>query len=100
MQVKGWQGSAELNGAVVTVRRWMRGSTTIPVDRITAIEIVRAGVGFRAIRFNVAGGTVEARRASPLGSYTAALRDPYSVLFRSGRLGEFEAFRDAVQRSG
>lgn len=97
MQVKGWQGRAVLDSRCVTVHRWMRGSTRIPVERIAAVEIVRAGVGFHAIRFNVAGGTLEKRRASPLGSYTDALRDPYSVLFRSGRRPEFEAFRDAVQ---
>ena len=63
MKVRGWQGSVSFDGERVTVSRWLRGRTTIPVSRVGAVEIVRAGVGFWAIRFSTGGGTLEARRA-------------------------------------
>lgn len=96
MELNGWQGRVACDGQRVTVSRWLRGTTTIPTSQIGSVEIVRAGIGFRAIRFSTQGGTLESRRRSPLGSYTAALRDPYAVLFRSGRRQEFETFRDEV----
>lgn len=95
MDVKGYQGSVSFDGQTVTVSKRGRGAVSVPVDRVTSVEITRAGVMLSAIRFSVAGGS-ERGRARVVGSTSQVMRDPYSLAFRKKRAAEFEALRDAV----
>lgn len=95
--MKGYQGRISYDGRTITVAKRLRGEVTIPAEQVTAVEILRAGIGMMAIRFTVAGPTAPARTTA-IGSTKDALNDPYSLPFRSGRRREFEALRDAVKQ--
>lgn len=93
--VKGHMGSVEFDGTTVTIEKSMRGRQTIPLEHVTSVGIVNAGVGMRAIRFSVAGGST-AGRSVALGSHRDLASDPYALTFRKKRLGEFEELAQAV----
>ncbi|MCW2771084.1 MAG: hypothetical protein JWR27_2517 [Aeromicrobium sp.] len=95
MKVKGYLGSAELDGSFVTVKTKVAGSTTIPLAAIQSVSIISAGIGMKGIRFAVAGGSV-AGLQSFIGSHSKLAEDPYALTFRSSRREEFEAFMRAV----
>lgn len=90
MEVKGYMGSVSFDGSTVTVAKKMRGSQQIPLSAVSAVAIENAGVGMRAIRFSVAGGTL--RGASVvLGSHKDFANDPFALTFRKAKVSEFEA---------
>jgi hypothetical protein len=102
---KGYNGTAILDNGMVTITRTGfaartligSGSKAIPVNRITAVQLVPARVGFRGfIQFTIAGG-IEQR--ATFGQRTAAAHhDENAVVFARRQQGEFEQLRDAVLR--
>lgn len=100
MRVDTHRGSVEFDGRQVTITKKRRGSAVVPLSRLSGVIIDKAGLGVRAIRFSVAGGshTVPSNAMAPkIGADVArALADPYALTFRKKHLPEFEKFRDAV----
>jgi Domain of unknown function (DUF4429)/Short C-terminal domain len=104
MEVKGVNGTVTFDGQTVTITRkgFMaratvgKGTKSIPVHSITAIQWKPAGPitnGF--IQFTVGGGV---ERRSAFGRQTRdAAQDENSVVFRTSHKAEFEELRDAVQ---
>lgn len=100
---KGYNGTATLNGGMVTISRTGfaartligSGSKAIPVGRIAAVQFVPARIGFRGfIQFTIAGG-IEQR--ATFGRRTAAAHhDENSVVFARRQQGQFEQLRDRV----
>ena len=65
------------------------------MDAISAVQIERAGFGYKAIRFSVAGGST-APHVTGLGSYGAASTDPFALPFPSRKRSQFEELASAV----
>ena len=92
----GYMGSITFDGQAVTIRKNIRGQTTIYLPQISGISLEPAGVGMKAIRVITAGGTVH-RRSRAFGSHKELARDPQALTFRSGRMAEFQAFAAMVE---
>lgn len=97
-RLKGRAGGIEFDGRTVTVRRRYRGVVRVPASGVQAVEFGRAGLLWRYMRLVVPGATATARpRRAVVGSRRRARLDPYAVVFRAGRRGEFEALAAAVE---
>jgi Domain of unknown function (DUF4429)/Short C-terminal domain len=94
--VKGHLGSVSFDGQTIVIEKKLRGATRIPVAAVQAVTIERAGIGMRAIRFSVAGGSL-AHRQQALGNHKDAAQDPNALTFKKGSLHEFELFVAAVE---
>ena len=92
----GHLGSVTFDGTTVRIAKKMRGEQVIPRDAVSAVSIEPAGIGMRAIRFSVAGGTA-ARSSVALGSHKDLAADPFAVTFRKKALPEFEALAAEIQ---
>jgi hypothetical protein len=93
---KGHLGTVSFDGSTVRIEKKMRGAQLLPLNAIGSVSIERAGIGMRAIRFSVAGGTLSGPSVA-LGSHTDFANDPFSLTFKKGSLAEFEAFAAEVQ---
>lgn len=87
--IKGHMGSISFDGQTVLVEKKLRGTTRVPLKAIQSISIERAGLGMKAIRFAVAGGT-ESGASVALGSHKDLAQDPYALTFKSKALPQFE----------
>lgn len=105
MQVKGYNGTVTLDGNVITIDRTRfaarvligSGSKTIPVEHITAVQLVPAKFGFRGfIQFTVGGG-IE-RRATLGHRTTDAAQDENSVMFNRHQQLAFQELRAAIEQ--
>lgn len=94
-EVKGHLGSVEFDGQVVRVNKKMRGQQAMPVASIASVSIENAGIGMRAIRFSVAGGSA-AGQSTAMGSHKDLAQDPYALTFKKGKLSEFEALQSEI----
>lgn len=93
--VKGHIGSVSFDGSVVRIEKKMRGEHAIPLSSIGAVSIVKAGVGMRAIRFSVSGGST-AKTSTFNSNHKDLATDPFALTFRKGSLAQFQAFVDEV----
>jgi hypothetical protein len=93
---RGHLGSVRFDGQTVTIEKKLKGRTQVPAGSVQAVTIERAGIGMRAIRFAVAGGSV-AGPAVAMGSHRDAAKDPYALTFKKKALPEFEALVERVQ---
>jgi hypothetical protein len=96
--VKGYMGSVTFDGTLVIIEKKMRGQTRIPLAGIQAISIDRAGIGMRAVRFSVAGGSV-AHEQTAFGSGKDASTDANAVIFRKHDLPKFEALVNEIEQA-
>lgn len=94
--VKGHMGSVTFDGAAVHLEKKMRGTQVIPLQSIGAVSILPAGIGMRAIRFSVAGGSI-GTGGLPAGTHKDLANDPNALTFKKKSLPEFEAFAAEVQ---
>lgn len=92
---RGHLGSVDFDGSTVRLEKKMRGTQTIPLTNIAAVSIESAGIGMRAIRFSVAGGTI-AGQSVALGSHKDFANDPFALTFKKKALPEFEALVDRI----
>ena len=76
----------------------MRGEQAIPLTSIGAVSIENAGIGMRAIRFSVAGGTA-AGASVALGSHKDLANDPFALTFKKKDMPEFEALAAEIQHA-
>jgi hypothetical protein len=95
MEIKGHMGSVSFDGQFVRVSKAMRGEQAIPIAAVQGVSIERAGIGMRAIRFAVAGGTL-AGPSMAIGSHADLANDPYALTFRKKHEADFRAFADQV----
>ena len=93
--VQGHFGSIDFDGSMVRLEKKMRGTQMIPVESIAAVSIESAGVGMRAIRFSVAGGTT-AGASIALGSHKDFANDPFALTFKKKLLPQFEALASEI----
>jgi hypothetical protein len=93
--VKGHLGSVGFDGATVRVEKKLRGAQAIPLGSLGAVSIENAGIGMRAIRFAVAGGTM-AGQSVALGSHKDLANDPFALTFKKKALPEFEALVNEI----
>jgi Domain of unknown function (DUF4429)/Protein of unknown function (DUF2510) len=105
MRAKGVNGTISFDGTTVTIdRKGFFGRTTIgkgtksiPVRSITAVQWKPAGLTAGAIQLTLSGGT-EVR--SRFGRQARdAMNDENSVAFHRHRQSDFERVRDAVQEA-
>lgn len=96
MELKGYLGTVSFDGGSVRIAKKTRGTTAFAAADVTSVAIVPAGIGMKAIKFTVAGGT-PAGPVKTLGTHRALAEDPYALTFRSKRSGEFEALAQQVQ---
>ena len=87
---RGHLGSVTFDGSLVRLEKKMRGTQTIPLSNVAAVSIENAGIGMRAIRFSVAGGTI-AGQSVAMGSHKDFANDPFALTFKKKALPEFEA---------
>lgn len=92
---RGHLGSVTFDGALVRVEKKMRGTQTIPLANIAAVSIENAGIGMRAIRFSVAGGSV-AGQSVAMGSHKDFASDPFALTFKKKAMSEFEALIENI----
>jgi len=92
---RGHLGSVTFDGSTIRVEKKMRGAQSIPLGSIGAVSIENAGIGMRAIRFSVAGGTM-ANQAVALGSHKDIANDPFALTFKKKALPEFEALVEEI----
>jgi len=101
---KGYNGTVRFDNGMVTLDRTGfaarvligSGSKAIPVDRITAVQLVPAKLGFRGfIQFTIGGG-IE-RRATFGHRTTDAAKDENSVMFNRHQQFEFVAMKMAIE---
>ena len=92
---RGHLGNVTFDGSTVRVEKKMRGAQQIPIANIGAVSIENAGIGMRAIRFSVAGGTM-AGQSVAYGSHKDIANDPFALTFRKKALPEFEALVEQV----
>ena len=95
---KGYMGSVTFDGTLVIIEKKMRGQTRIPLAGIQAISIDKAGIGWRAVRFSVAGGSV-AHQQTAFGDRKEVAMDPNGLTFRKRRLQQFEALVDEIEQA-
>ncbi len=98
MKVKGYLGSVELGDGMVTIRKKPGGSTVVPLEAVQGVSIVPAGVGMKAIRVAVAGGTLHGPQTA-IGSHRGMAHDPYAVTFYAWKSGRFEKFASEVMKA-
>lgn len=101
---KGYNGTVTLDAGIVTLDRTGfaarmligSGSKALPVDRIAAVQLVPAKVGFRGfIQFTIGGGV---ERRATFGHRTAdAAKDENSVMFNRHQQVEFVAMKTAIE---
>jgi len=89
--------SVTFDGRMVIIDKTMRGQTRIPLSGIQAISIDRAGLGMRAVRFSVAGGSA-AHQQTAFGDRDVA-QDPNAVIFRRAALPKFRALVDEIEQA-
>jgi hypothetical protein len=103
MEAKGRNGTVTFDGQTVTINRKGfvarttvgKGTKSIPVHAITAVQWKPAGMMVGYIQFTLSGGT---ERRSRFGKQSQdATTDENSVTFTKGRQGDFERVREAVQ---
>lgn len=92
---RGHLGNVTFAGSTVRVEKKMRGAQSIPLANIGAVSIENAGIGMRAIRFSVAGGTMSGQSVA-LGSHKDFANDPFALTFKKKALPEFEALVDQI----
>lgn len=92
---RGHLGSIEFDGSVVRLEKKMRGTQTIPLGNVAAVSIEAAGIGMRAIRFAVAGGSI-AGQSVALGSHKDFANDPFALTFKKKALPQFEALVEEI----
>ena len=88
--VKGYMGSVTFDGTLVVIEKKMRGQTRISIDK--------AGIGWRAVRFSVAGGSV-AHQQTAFGDRKEVAMDPNALTFRKGDLPKFEALVSEIEQA-
>jgi hypothetical protein len=93
---KGHLGSVTFDGSTVRIEKKLRGTQTVPLQAVSAVSIENAGIGMRAIRLAVAGGTI-AGPSDAFGSHRDFANDPFALTFRKGSLPEFEALAQEIQ---
>lgn len=91
MKVKGHQGSIDFDGSVVTIKKLGAGSTSVPLATVQGASIVSAGVGMKAIRIAVAGGSIHGAQTF-IGSHSQLIQDPFALTFKTWHKAKFEAF--------
>jgi hypothetical protein len=96
--VKGYMGSVTFDGTLVIIEKKMRGQTRIPLAGIQAISIDKAGIGWRAVRFSVAGGST-AHVQTAFGDRKDSAMDPNALTFRKGDLPKFEALVTEIEQA-
>lgn len=96
--VNGHLGSVTFDGTTVRVAKKLRGEQVIPLAAVGAVSIENAGIGMRAIRFSVAGGT-SAGQSIALGSHKDTANDPFALTFKKKALPEFEALASQIQQA-
>jgi hypothetical protein len=96
MMLKGYLGSrATFDGAYVTVTKPFRGSVTIPLHTIGAVELLKAGPMMRALRFAQPGMGNVASWNRYLNSMSLSA-DPYALTLFFTQQRQAEAFRNVV----
>jgi len=92
--VRGHLGSIAFDGQTVIITKRAKGSTRIPVGSIQAVTLEKAGLGMRAVRFAVGGGTLADKARNTHKEFAS---DPYALTFKSKALPEFEALVQLVE---
>lgn len=95
---RGHLGSVTFDGSTVRLEKKMRGAQTIPLGNVAAVSIESAGIGMRAIRFSVAGGSM-AGQSVAMGSHKDFANDPFALTFKKKALPEFEALVEQINAS-
>lgn len=93
---KGHLGSVTFDGVMVRVTKKARGEQSIPLSSVAAVSIEPAGIGMRAIRFSVGGGTI-AKPSKAFGSHKDLATDPFALTFRKKALPEFQELVNEIQ---
>jgi hypothetical protein len=97
-RVKGYMGSVTFDGTLVIIEKKMRGQTRIPLAGIQAISIDKAGLGWRAVRFSIAGGSTAHQQ--PVGGDRKEIsQDPNALTFRKANLSQFEALVTEIEQA-
>lgn len=94
----GHLGSVTFDGSTVRVAKKLRGEQVIPLAALGAVSIENAGIGMRAIRFSVAGGTMSGQSIA-VGTHKDFANDPFALTFRKKALPEFEALVNEIQQA-
>lgn len=87
-------GTLTFDGSTVVLEKKARGATRIPVGSIQAVTIEKAGIGMRAIRFAVGGGTVSNGARNTHKEFAS---DPYALTFKAKAQPEFEAMVSLIE---
>ncbi|BBH17520.1 hypothetical protein Back2_18070 [Nocardioides baekrokdamisoli] len=93
--VKGYMGSVSFDGTTVILKKSMRGEQIIPLAGIAAVQIEAAGLGMKAIRFSVAGGSA-AGTIKAMGNHKKAAEDPFALTFMVTKQAEFRALASEI----
>jgi hypothetical protein len=91
-ELRGYSGSISFDGHVIKITKTLRGSQSFPVNSVSGVSIANAGIGYRAIRFSVAGGSI----ATPAMGFKQFVQDPFALAFLKKDLAAFEALQSEV----
>ncbi len=105
LHAKGTNGTVTFDGTFVTIHRTGafarstvgKGTKSIPIAAIAAVQVKPAGMTAGFIEFTVPGGS-EGRSRFGRQS-TDAAKNENAVLFHRGKTKKFEAIRAAVQQA-
>jgi hypothetical protein len=94
VKATGYLGSVQVDEQVVTVTKFMRGTTAIPLASINSVILGRRGIGMGEIRFGVSGSF--GILAPPLGSFRTSVNDPNVLTFLPWQRKGFAAVKHHV----
>ena len=89
---KGFNGSIDFDGKLVTVRKKLSTAAQIPVSRVQSVEYKAGGLMIGHLRVVVAGAVQGEGR----NKTQATLRDANTVTFHKGANIEFRELADAI----